>query len=139
MFNLDPVLQKDTYYLRDLNLCQLLLMNNAYYPWLVLVPSRNNVFEITDLSSKDLMQLAVEMQEAAHVMQQLYKPYKLNIATIGNRIRQLHIHIVARSQTDLTWPEPVWGSNKPLQQYGKEALKSVAARILEEFNLRYNF
>ena len=112
-WELHPQLANDTCAIGDLSLCRLLLMNDAHYPWLVLVPRRPGVVEIADLSSADATQLMDEIARASRALKQITGCDKLNVAAIGNIVPQLHVHIVARWRTDPLWPRPVWGAVTP--------------------------
>lgn len=109
-FILDAKLEADSFFITDLTLCQLRLINNSRYPWLILVPKLEGISEITDLSIADYDTLNQEIRIVALAMQQLFKPNKLNIASIGNIVRQFHMHVIARYHKDLLFPKPVWGS-----------------------------
>ena len=108
-FKLDPALEKDSIFIKQLELCQLRLINNSDFPWLILVPMKNNLVEITELSDNDYDQLNKEIKNIAKSFKALTKADKLNIATLGNVVSQLHIHIIARYKTDKLFPKPVWG------------------------------
>jgi diadenosine tetraphosphate (Ap4A) HIT family hydrolase len=116
-FKLDPKLQNDCIILGSLTLCQVLLMNNSNYQWLILVPSLSDIVEITDLNKQQREILTEEINVVAEMLQQHFKPYKLNIAMLGNVVRQFHVHIVARNQGDETWPNPVWGRVTNVKPY----------------------
>ncbi len=111
MFTIDSKLKADTFFITDLKLSSLLLMNNANYPWLILVPRQENVSELTDLSFEDQVEVLAEINKVCHILQSFFKPHKLNIANLGNVVRQLHIHVIARFENDLSFPKPVWGDN----------------------------
>ena len=89
-------------------------MNDSRYPWVILVPRVSGVSEIFELTQGDQFQLMRESSAVAKVMTQLFLPKKLNIAAIGNKVSQLHVHHVARSESDAVWPEPVWGRGAAL-------------------------
>lgn len=108
-FTLDPRLAAETFPLGELPLCQALLFNDARFPWIVLVPKRAGLVEITDLSPEDRLRLVEEIGTAMNALRAAVEPYKLNVAALGNVVRQLHVHIVARFQNDAAWPGPVWG------------------------------
>lgn len=112
-FVLHPQLAQDTYQVTDLALCRVLLMNEARYPWLILVPRRAGVREIHELTSAERQQLWVESDKVSHALMTLFQPDKLNIAALGNMVAQLHLHHIARFQTDAAWPAPVWGKFPP--------------------------
>ena len=109
-FALDPQLVRDTHMVGDLPLCRVLLMNDASYPWLILVPRRAGVSEIVDLAAADHAQLWTEIAQASRALKHTSRCDKLNVAAIGNVVAQLHVHIVARSRGDPAWPKPVWGA-----------------------------
>ena len=110
MFELDSRLHNDTYFVCDLTLCRVLLMNDKQFPWLILVPMRNNIAEIIDLPEQEQQTLLAESAKVSKVLQQVFTPYKLNVGALGNVVRQLHVHHVARFETDVAWPKPVWGN-----------------------------
>jgi diadenosine tetraphosphate (Ap4A) HIT family hydrolase len=108
-FSLDPRLQADTAAIGDLALCSVLLMDDARFPWMILVPRRAGLTEITDLSPEDAATLMEEIRIASGVMQSLSKPDKLNVAALGNQVAQLHVHVIGRFRSDPAWPNPIWG------------------------------
>ncbi len=108
-FILDPHLDEDTMLLGHFALSRVLLMNDARYPWLILVPEKPDLAEIIDLSEHDQMQLMREIATASQALKALFNPDKLNVAALGNRVRQLHVHVLARFVSDAAWPGPVWG------------------------------
>jgi diadenosine tetraphosphate (Ap4A) HIT family hydrolase len=107
-FNLDPNLQACTHYVTSLSLCDVLLMNDARFPWLVLVPRRPGMVEMIDLPSELQQQLWHEINRVAAVLRDAVPCYKLNIGALGNITRQLHVHVIARTEDDAAWPAPVW-------------------------------
>lgn len=108
---LDPRLLADSVAVASLDLCQVRLAKNAAWPWVILVPQVADVVEVTDLSSSDYAQLWDEVRIVSRALQAVVaKPDKMNIAAIGNIVRQLHVHVVARYDGDPAWPGPVWGS-----------------------------
>jgi diadenosine tetraphosphate (Ap4A) HIT family hydrolase len=111
MVNIDARLQKDSIPLIDLSLCRVLLKKDAENPWLVLVPLRENKIELIDLEISDQNTLMEEIRLCSHAIQKVFAPDKLNIATLGNIVPQLHIHVIARYKKDRAWPNPLWGTN----------------------------
>lgn len=111
-FQLHPRLAQDCFKIGSLGLSELLMMNDSQYPWLILVP-RREAKEIYQLNAVDRQTLLDESCLIAQTLQNLYQPDKLNIAAIGNLVPQLHIHHVARYQTDKAWPAPIWGKLPP--------------------------
>ncbi len=116
MFKLDSRLHNDTLFVCDLSLCRVLLMNDSQFPWLILVPMKNDIAEIIDLTEDEQIRLLKESALASRAIQHLFAPFKLNVAAIGNVVRQLHVHHVARFESDCAWPKPVWG-NQPAVAY----------------------
>ena len=110
MIKLHPQLEKDCTVLGEFTLCSLLLVNDANYPWFILLPNRENITEIHQLSVSDQQQLLSESMFFCHCLEDIYQPDKLNIAALGNVVPQLHIHHIARFTTDACWPAPVWGA-----------------------------
>lgn len=108
-YTLHSQLAADTFPVKTLELCEVRLMNNAFYPWLILVPMRGDMKEIINLSPEDRQQLYAEMEQVSVFLQETFQPDKLNIAALGNMVPQLHIHIIVRYQNDAAWPKPVWG------------------------------
>lgn len=109
MAELHPQLKADCAVIGRFKLCYLLLMRDASYPWCILVPDRENISEIYQLSQADQQQLIIESSRLGQVMMQNFSGDKLNIAAIGNLVSQLHIHHVVRYVDDPAWPKSVWG------------------------------
>ena len=108
-WTLNPQLEKDTVNIGDLPLSRVLVIKDANYPWLLLVPRRPNATEIIDLDEVEQAQLTTEINRVARALKDVSKPDKLNIAALGNVVSQLHVHIIARRTGDAAWPRPVWG------------------------------
>lgn len=108
-YALHPQLADDTHPLATLILCELRLMDDANYPWLVLVPRITGARELIDLDTDHRRQLTDEIDIAARLLRTAFRPYKLNIAALGNMVEQLHVHVIGREQDDPAWPAPVWG------------------------------
>jgi len=109
MFVLDPRLQQDTLPIGQLALSELLLMNDARYPWCILVPRQENASEMFHLSAAQQTRWWQETHLVAQRMHAHFRADKMNIATLGNSVSQLHMHVIARSRNDDAWPAPVWG------------------------------
>jgi diadenosine tetraphosphate (Ap4A) HIT family hydrolase len=109
MFTLHPQLAKDCTVIGDLSLSQLLLMNDANYPWFVLVPMRADKREWFELEEQEQQQLLKETNALAQYLQQKTGAKKINIGALGNMVPQLHVHVIARFENDAAWPAPVWG------------------------------
>jgi diadenosine tetraphosphate (Ap4A) HIT family hydrolase len=123
-FRLAQRLEADSVFLVDWRLCQVRLMDDARFPWLILVPRRPELEEWTDLNPDESAELAREIAGAGQALAQRFHPTKLNIGALGNIVRQLHIHVIARFDTDAAWPGPVWGQGTrvPYDVTHKESL-----------------
>jgi len=133
MFALDPRLAADTLVVGDFPLSRLLLHRDANYPWYILVPRREEVTEIYHLAEDDRQQLLFESCLLAEALVDVFSPDKINIATLGNMVPQLHMHHIARYRDDGAWPNPVWGAQPPRQytdEQCRQRLESVA-NVLE--------
>ncbi len=119
-FLLHPQLAADTLHITDLKACRVLLMNNANFPWLILVPMRENMREIFDLDAADYKFVMEEVKTVAEKFAAFTKAEKMNVAMLGNMVPQLHIHIIARFKNDAAWPNPVWNSGITGKAYEKE-------------------
>ncbi|EGW20441.1 HIT domain-containing protein [Methylobacter tundripaludum] len=108
-FQLHPRLEQDCIAIGRFELCRLLMMNDSQYPWFILVPERADLQEIYQLNKAERELLTEESSYLAENMAALYKADKMNIAAIGNKVPQLHIHHIVRYQVDKAWPAPVWG------------------------------
>ncbi len=125
MFILDKKLQQDSFFIADLELSKVLLMNDANYPWLILVPRQNNLKDIIDLSFDDQIILLKEINFVAEIFKKEFEFDKLNIANLGNVVSQLHIHVIARKKNDITFPKPVWGNAQALEYSGNNLTKTL--------------
>lgn len=128
MFELHPQLEQDSLKLGQFPLSLVLLSRDANYPWCILVPRREELREIHHLSYEDRIQLMGESCHLAEVMVDLFVPDKMNVAVLGNKVPQLHMHHVARVTTDPAWPGPVWGA-VAAKPYAAEELKSTVTRL----------
>lgn len=126
---LDPRLDADTLPVGDLALSRVLLMNDARFPWFILVPRRAEVSELTDLSGEDAAVLMEEIRLATRVMLEMAKPDKVNVGALGNMVAQLHVHVIGRFRSDPAWPGPVWGhgSRTPYPDHAAASLADRAA------------
>jgi len=123
MFQLHLQLAKDCRDLGRLALCRLLLMNDAHYPWFILVPEREGVREVHELADTDRTRLWEESALLSRALVKGFAPHKLNIAALGNQVPQLHVHHIVRYTHDAAWPNPVWGRQPAKPYYGAEAEK----------------
>ena len=126
-FKLHKKFLKSSHHLLDLKLCKVRLHDNSKFPWIMLIPKRKNINDITDLNTKDQMLLMKEIIFSSKVMKKLFKTSKLNVEKIGNIVPQLHIHIIARYKKDSSWPLSVWVVKGKL--YSAKALKEVVNKI----------
>ena len=118
---------KTSHYISDLKLCTLRLIDNAKFPWIILIPKRKGVTDITDLNSKDQLNLMKEIVYCSKLMKKIFKTSKLNIEKIGNVVPQLHIHIIARYKNDSSWPLSVWVVKG--KTYSKSTLEKTIDKI----------
>jgi diadenosine tetraphosphate (Ap4A) HIT family hydrolase len=129
--SIDKNFLKDSYYINQLKLCTIRLINNSKFPWIILIPNRKNKTDITDLNSKDQILLMKEIVHCSKLMKKIFKASKLNVEKIGNKVPQLHIHIIARFKKDSSWPLSVWVvKGKP---YTKKALSETISKINKAF------
>lgn len=108
-FQIDSRLEADSLPVVDLGLSSLRLMNDQRFPWLLLIPRRASKEEVLDLIDQEQLELWDEVRRVARVLRSEFAPSKLNIAALGNQVRQLHVHVIARFEDDPAWPNPVWG------------------------------
>ncbi len=126
-FKLDRKFLKSSHHITDLKLCTIRLNDNSKFPWLILIPKRNKINDMSDLKSKDQILLMKEIVYVSKKMKKLFKTSTLNVEKIGNIVPQLHIHIIARRKKDCSWPLSVWvvkGEN-----YSQTALKIMADKV----------
>jgi diadenosine tetraphosphate (Ap4A) HIT family hydrolase len=126
-----PRLQADCLVIGRFPLCHLLLSKDANYPWFILVPDREQVSEIHQLTDADQRQLIRESSQLARTLERVFEPDKLNIAALGNVVPQLHLHHIVRYRNDPAWPAPVWGRIVPCS-YGGPQLAALLDRIGDE-------
>ena len=129
-FQLDERLGRDSDLLVRLGLCQLRLMNDGRWPWLILVPERADMSELYDLPMLDQQALTIEVNMVAAALRTITGAEKINVGALGNIVRQLHIHVVARKTGDANWPGPIWGFGDAVP-YEPEARKRLADTILK--------
>lgn len=128
IFSLDSRLQQDTLVVGDFPLCRLLLMNDANYPWFILVPRREAVSELFQLDAVDQQALWGETTRLAEVLKDAFSADKMNVATLGNVVSQLHMHVIVRRREDPAWPAPVWG-RLPARAYTDAEIALVRERL----------
>lgn len=131
-FHLDERLARDSVLITTLGLCQLRLQNDCRWPWVVLVPQRNDVSELFDLTPLDQAVLTFETNLVASALKDLTGAVKINVGALGNIVRQLHVHIIARNEGDPCWPGPIWGQGTPLpyaEQDKQDFIKKLAGAL----------
>jgi len=128
VFVLDSRLQQDSLVLGEFSLCQLLLGKDANYPWFILVPKRAGVSELFELDAAEQQQLWQETTLLAEALKASYGADKMNVATLGNVVSQLHMHVIVRQRDDAAWPAPVWGKCAPVG-YTDDQLQAVRQRL----------
>jgi len=134
-YALDPRLAADSLPLGKLQLCEVRLFNDARFPWLLLVPARPGLVEILDLDEDGRQTLMREIARAAEALRSVTRCQKLNVAALGNQVRQLHVHVIARFERDEAWPNPVWGRGARVA-YADEAAATLGGQIRSAMGLR---
>ena len=127
MFKINNKFLKSSHHIIDLKLCNVRLYDNSKFPWIILIPKRNNITDITNLNPKDQLLLINEIVYSSKVMKKIFKTSKLNVEKIGNIVPQLHLHIIARNKKDSSWPSSVWVVKKKL--YSIKSLKETINKI----------
>ena len=127
MYRINKKFLKSSHHITELKLCSIRLHDNSKFPWLILIPKRKNVTDISDLNSKDQILLMKEIVFVSKLMKKLFKTSKLNVEKIGNIVPQLHIHIIARYKNDSSWPLSVWVVKG--KAYSAKELKDVTNKI----------
>ncbi len=136
-FKLDERLKNDGQVIADLTLCSVIFVDNANYPWIILVPKQNNLKEVIDLNQNDQMILMKEISYISKLVKELFQPDKLNIAALGNIVEQLHVHIIARFKSDVEWPNPVFGKEKI--SYSINEYMAIINKLKERINEKYKY
>ena len=131
MYRINKKFLKSSHHITELKLCSIRLHDNSKFPWLILIPKRKNVTDISDLNSKDQILLMKEIVFVSKLMKKLFKTSKLNVEKIGNIVPQLHIHIISRKKTDSSWPLSVWVVKG--KKYSAKTLKEVLNKISSAF------
>ena len=134
-FILHPQLENDSALVTELVLCSVRLINDANYPWLILVPRVANVSDVIDLNDAQQQILWQESALVSRALKYLFTPDKLNIAALGNMVSQLHLHHIVRYQNDVSWPKPIWGQ-VPSKAYSSELMIQQINLIKTEIEAR---
>ena len=132
-FILHSKLVADTFEVLRLEVSQLLLMNDARYPWLILVPQVSDMRDLHNLSSKQYHAVTQEIAQVSKVLESATQAHKMNVGALGNMVPQLHIHIIARQTNDAAWPAPVWGVGEA-QAYSQDAAKTLVQQIASKLS-----
>ena len=127
-FKIDKKFLKSSHHINELKLCSIRLHDNSKFPWLILIPKRNKITDISDLKPKDQILLMNEIVFVSKIMKKIFKTSKLNVEKIGNIVPQLHIHIIARNKKDSSWPLSVWVVK------GKNYTKKALTIMIREFS-----
>lgn len=127
-FEIDARLEAISHPVVWLGLCELRLINDRRWPWLVLIPQRPGIEEMHEMTPLDQAMFTFEVNSVSQMLKTETGCGKINVAVLGNRIRQLHMHVVARSEGDPGWPAAVWGQD-PREPYRPDELRKLAERF----------
>jgi len=131
-FKIDKKFLKSSHHIIDLKLSTIRLHDNSRFPWIILIPKRNKMIDISDLNSRDQILLIKEIVYVSKIMKKLFKTSKLNVEKIGNIVPQLHIHIIARTIKDSSWPLSVWIVKG--KKYSKQSLMRALEKLRKGLN-----
>lgn len=129
-FYVDPVIENNSLFIKNMGLSALYLKNDKENPWFVLVPRKVNATEIIDLTHEEQSVLMEEITIVSEFLKEHYEPYKMNIGALGNIVKQLHIHVIARYPNDRAWPGPIWGSATTME-FDQVELENIKSNFLE--------
>lgn len=132
-FSVDPELEKNSYLIAELELSKLYIKDDKENPWFVLVPRKNNATELIDLNHEEQCMLMEEVTMVSDFLKNYYRPYKINIGALGNIVRQLHIHVLARYENDRAWPQALWGT-PPSLHFEQVELENIKSNFQEFLN-----
>ena len=122
---------KDSHFIKELQLCNVRLINNSMFPWLILIPKRKKITDIFELNKKDQILLIQEIVYVSKIIKKTFSAFNLNVEKIGNIVSELHIHIIARHKQDISWPLSVWVVKK--KNYSKQNLEKVIFKVRKSF------
>ena len=122
---------KDSHFIKELQLCNVRLINNSMFPWLILIPKRKKITDILELNKKDQILLIQEIVYVSKIIKKTFSAFNLNVEKIGNIVSELHIHIIARHKQDISWPLSVWVVKK--KNYSKQNLEKVIFKVRKSF------
>jgi diadenosine tetraphosphate (Ap4A) HIT family hydrolase len=132
-FRVDPNLESEAYFITEMELSRLYVKNDKDNPWFFLVPRKNNLVELVDLTHEEQSMLMEEISVVSEFLKVYYQPFKINVGSLGNIVRQLHIHIIARYEHDRAWPNPLWGT--PVQNsFDKVEFENIRSNFLDFFD-----
>ena len=138
MFVLDTRLHEDTWLIGDFPLCRLLLSNDSNYPWFILVPRREGISELFQLDEHDQQLMWAETTALARTLKDAFGADKMNVATLGNVVSQLHMHVIVRYQADVAWPAPVWGKH-PAKPYTQAEVGAIQDKLKSVLGVEFTF
>ncbi len=138
MFVLDTRLHEDTWLIGDFPLCRLLLSNDSNYPWFILVPRREGISELFQLDEHDQQLMWAETTALARTLKDAFGADKMNVATLGNVVSQLHMHVIVRYQADVAWPGPVWGKH-PAKPYTQAEVGAIQDKLKSALGVEFTF
>ena len=133
MFTLDPRLADSSFFIAELPLSQVRLKNNRLYPWLILIPRRVSLTELHELSLEEQYVLIQEITQVSKGMKTYFKAHKMNSGALGNIVSQLHIHVIARSPNDPSWPHSVWQPNVKEEPYDSVRAQEIMVDLKRLF------
>lgn len=129
-FTVDPVIDQNSVFIKNMGLSTLYLKNDKENPWFILVPRKVGAVELIDLSHEEQTMLMEEISLVSEFLKSHYRPHKLNVGSLGNIVTQLHIHVIARYRTDRAWPGPIWGSPTTME-FDQVELENLKSNFLE--------
>ena len=132
-FELDGRIARDSDLIATLDLCQLRIQNDSRWPWLVMVPQRADMSEIFELSEADQALLSAEVNHVAAALKEITCATKINVGALGNIVRQLHVHVIARFEGDANWPGPIWGYGSA-EPYDSEKRQALVNTLMEKLS-----
>ena len=132
-FELDGRIARDSDLIATLDLCQLRIQNDSRWPWLVMVPQRADMTEIFELSEADHALLSAEVNDVAAALKEITCATKINVGALGNIVRQLHVHVIARFEGDANWPGPIWGYGSA-EPYDSEKRQALVNTLMEKLS-----
>lgn len=127
-FTLNPLIASTSLFIRQCGLCELRMVNDTRYCWLLLIPQLPDICELSDLTQSQRHEMIDHASQIADIIQDKTKADKMNIATIGNIVPAMHLHIIARHEGDMAWPNPIWGNGAPIP-YDADALTARQGEI----------